>query len=157
MRKVLRIIGLSNKEKLLIIETLFYLAWAFLLKKKDFHKIAPSLGKGITETTHEIDDENIELFIQISKCISTVSKHTPWESKCLVQAIAGMKMLERRCIESTLYLGTARNDKGKMVAHAWLRSGTYILTGSEGIEKFTVVYSFAKELNKNKMLSKCFK
>jgi len=148
MRKILIFYRLSNREKILMVETLFYLAWAFLLKKKDFNKIAPSLGKSISETSHKLDDKNTRLFLRISKCITLVSKHTPWESKCLVQAIAGMKMLERRSIESTLYLGTARNEEGKMVAHAWLRSGTFILTGSEGMEKFTVVYTFAKFQNK---------
>ena len=56
-----------------------------------------------------------------------MSKYTFWESQCLVKAIAGMKMLERRQIESTLYLGTAKDELGKLIAHAWLRSGPFIL------------------------------
>ena len=39
-----------------------------------------------------------------------MSRYTFWESQCLVKAIAGMKMLERRHIESTLYLGTAKDE-----------------------------------------------
>ena len=65
-----------------------------------------------------------------------MSKYTFWESQCLVKAIAAMKMLERRNIESTLYLGTARDESGKMIAHAWLRSGPFYITGAEGMEKF---------------------
>ena len=41
-------------------------------------------------------------------------------------------MLERRKIESTLYLGTAKDEDGKMVAHAWLRSGPFTLLGRKG-------------------------
>ena len=55
-----------------------------------------------------------------------------------------MKMLERRQIESTLYLGTAKDESGKLIAHAWLRSGPFYITGAEGMEKFTVVSKFAK-------------
>ena len=56
-----------------------------------------------------------------------MSKYTFWESQCLVKAIAGMKMLERRNIESTLYLGTAKDAKGQMYrSDAWLRSGPTI-------------------------------
>ena len=47
-----------------------------------------------------------------------------------------MKMLERRKIESTLYLGTAKDENGKMIAHAWLRSGPFYITGAEGMERF---------------------
>ncbi len=71
-----------------------------------------------------------------------MSRHTWWESQCLVMAIAAMKMLDRRGIESTLYLGTARDADGKMIAHAWLRSGNIYLTGFEEMRKFTVVGKF---------------
>jgi hypothetical protein len=75
-----------------------------------------------------------------------MSKYTFWESQCLVKAIAAMKMLEKRNIDSTLYLGTARDESGELVAHAWLRSGPYFVTGSEGKEKYTVVGKFAKKI-----------
>ena len=55
-------------------------------------------------------------------------------------------MLEKRGIESTLYLGTAKDESGELIAHAWLRSGPYFVTGAEGMEKFTVVGKFAKKL-----------
>ena len=64
------------------------------------------------------------------------------------KAIAAMKMLERRKIESTLYLGTAKDENGKMIAHAWLRSGPFYITGFEEMERFTVVGKFAKESEK---------
>ena len=59
-------------------------------------------------------------------------------------AIAGMKMLERRKIESTLYMGTARNKQGHMMAHAWLRSGKLIVTGADTMDQYTVVGVFGK-------------
>ena len=74
-----------------------------------------------------------------------MSRHTFWESQCLVKAIAAMKMLERRQIESTLYLGTAKDENGNLIAHAWLRSGPFYITGVEAMEKFTVVSKFAKK------------
>ena len=62
----------------------------------------------------------------ISQAIHIVSKYTFWESQCLVKAIAAMRMLEKRGIESTLYLGTAKDESGKIIAHAWLRSGFFL-------------------------------
>ncbi|WP_217582105.1 lasso peptide biosynthesis B2 protein, partial [Lysinibacillus sp. GbtcB16] len=82
----------------------------------------------------------------ISEAIRIMSQHTFWESKCLVSAIAGMEMLKRRQIESTLYLGTAKDKNGKMVAHAWLRSGPFYITGAEEMERFTVDSKFARRI-----------
>ena len=90
----------------------------------------------------------------ISEAIHIMSKYTIWESQCLVKAIAGMKMLQRRQIESTLYLGTARDDTGQMIAHAWLRSGPFYISGSEGMERFAVVAKFAKRINDPKDVGK---
>ena len=42
-------------------------------------------------------------------------------------------------IESTLYLGTAKDENGEIIAHAWLRSGPFYVLDAEGMEKFTVV------------------
>ena len=33
---------------------------------------------------------------------------------------------------------------GELIAHAWLRSGPFYITGADGKEKFTVVSKFAK-------------
>ena len=96
------------------------------------------------ETSFRIDESNRKILKQISEAIHIMSNYTFWESQCLVKAIAAMKMLERRQIESTLYLGTAKDENGKLIAHAWLRSGPFYITGAEGMERFTVVSKFAK-------------
>ena len=74
-----------------------------------------------------------------------MSRHTFWKSQCLVRAIAAKKMLDRRRIESTLYLGTARDAEGKMIAHAWLRSGPFYVTGAEEMQMFTTVAAFGSD------------
>lgn len=95
------------------------------------------------ETPHtNRTDQELQLLRTVSRAVHAMSRFTWWESQCLVKAIAAMKMLERRGIPSTLYLGSARNNEGQMVAHAWLRSGSYIVTGKEGHEKYTVVGIF---------------
>ena len=97
------------------------------------------------EETHMKQMMHRKTLRMISQAIHIVSKYTFWESQCLVKAIAAMRMLEKRGIESTLYLGTAKDESGELIAHAWLRSGPYYVTGAEGMEKFTVVSKFAKK------------
>jgi hypothetical protein len=98
------------------------------------------------ETSSAVQSIDEQALIHVHNAVQIISNHTMWESKCLVRAIAALKMLERRHIDSTLYLGTARDDNGMMIAHAWLRSGPFYVTGAEGMHRFAVVGMFAKSI-----------
>jgi hypothetical protein len=81
---------------------------------------------------------------RVSWAVQTMSGCTPWESNCLAQAIAAKRMLQQFEIPSTLYLGVARKDSEELEAHAWLRSGTVVVTGARERVRFTVVSTFAE-------------
>lgn len=148
VNKVRSFFSLDTKTMLLFIEAYIYLGWARLLLFIPFSKVAPSLGAQMEETTNnQILPNNVTLS-RVHDAIQIMSRHTFWESKCLVRAIAALKMLEKRQIESTLYLGTGRDESGKMVAHAWLRSGPYYITGADGMERYAVVGKFAKYISR---------
>ncbi|WP_246202484.1 lasso peptide biosynthesis B2 protein [Virgibacillus doumboii] len=148
MRKVNILLSLNMEMKVLLFEAYFYLAWGRMLKGMPFSKIAPSLGEKMKETSTNLNPEYRRKLGGISQAIQIMSKYTFWESECLVKAIAAMKMLEKRDIESTLYLGMAKDESGQLIAHAWLRSGPFYITGAAGMERFTVVNKFAKTLSK---------
>jgi hypothetical protein len=148
MIKLRTLLTLDFKTMLLFTEALIYMGYTrFLLRYRPFSKVAPSLGAQMQETTDIWIDRNNDSLQKVHDAIRIMSNHTFWESKCLVKAIAALKMLERRQIESTLYLGTAKDEFGKMVAHAWLRSGPFYITGAEVMEQFIVVGKFAKRIN----------
>lgn len=146
LQKIKSFVLLDSRRKLLLTEAFIFLAWGRIQKTKQFSRIAPSLGTYMDETTTNLNNSNIIVLKNISDAIYIMSKYTFWESQCLVKAIAALKMLERRQIECTLYLGTGKDDSGKLIAHAWLRSGPLYITGSEGMESFTVVGKFAKRI-----------
>ncbi|MFB6730491.1 lasso peptide biosynthesis B2 protein [Bacillus mobilis] len=146
VRKIRKFFLLDMKTMFLFIEAYMYLGWARFLKSMPFSKIAPTLGTHMDETSLNCNESNKLILRSISEAIHIMSQHTFWESKCLVSAIAGMEMLKRRQIESTLYLGTAKDKDGKMLAHAWLRSGPFYITGAEEMERFTVVSKFARRI-----------
>ena len=153
LRKIKILISLPLHKKWLFVEAFVMLGWARILKMIPFSRIAPTLGDHMEETDMN-QIENKIMLKHVSEAIHIMSKYTIWESQCLVKAIAGMKMLQRRQIESTLYLGTARDDTGQMIAHAWLRSGPFYISGSEGMERFAVVAKFAKRINDPKDVGK---
>ncbi|MDF2648345.1 MAG: transglutaminase-like superfamily protein [Paenibacillus sp.] len=143
LKKVRKFLSLDTKRMLILLEAYMYLGCARILVLLPFKMISPSLGSYMEETPHmpyEIDQVEIK---NVSYAVRTMSRHTFWESKCLVRAIAGMKMLQRRHIECTLYLGTATEKSGDLATHAWLRSGNSYITGAEEMNRFTVVGKFA--------------
>ncbi|WP_336788238.1 lasso peptide biosynthesis B2 protein [Paenibacillus sp. MMO-177] len=139
---------LASDMKLLLLEAFVYLGWARILKALPFAKVAPGLGVSLLETSFQMTEKNEELIHRIADAIRIMSRYTLWESKCLVMAIACMKMLEKRQIESTLYLGTTKNYEGKMTAHAWLRTGPHYVTGADIMNRYTVVGIFGNLLER---------
>ncbi|MFB3161319.1 lasso peptide biosynthesis B2 protein [Neobacillus sp. 179-J 1A1 HS] len=145
MNKIKVFFSLNKSIKFLLVEAYFILAWARFIKSLPFSKVAQHLGESMSETSFSNNEENIKLIREVSFAINVMSRYTFWESMCLVKAIAGMKMLEKRKVESTLYLGTGKDEDGNMIAHAWLRSGPFFLTGAEEMNRFTVIGKFSKK------------
>lgn len=142
--KIRVFLSLSLSKRLLFLEAFLMLGWARCMKQVQFQKLTKILKLQIAETSNQITKSDKLTSYKVSEAINIMSRHTLWESMCLVRAIAAMKMLERRGIASTLYLGTGKNESGQLIAHAWLRSGNQYVTGGEEMREFTVVGSFAK-------------
>ena len=130
-----------GREKLCVVEAYFYLALARLaVVCLPFKWVARWCGEQGQEMAHW--ESPREVTQPLVWAIETASRYGWWNCKCLTQAICGKAMLRRRNLASTLYLGVHRPEEGDLMAHAWLRCGNQILTGEEGLEKFTVVGKF---------------
>lgn len=130
--------------KLLYAEAFFYLGYARVLILLPFSKVVTKLDIQMRESGPLSYEANQYKLRQVSGAIEVVGRNTFWQCKCLVRAIAAMKMLERRKVDSTMYLGTAKDEQGKLIAHAWLRCGAMYITGAENKDEFTVIGKFAK-------------
>ena len=143
-RRLRKLYRLSWADCPLLIEALLWLGLVRLaILALPFRWIAPHLGQYMAESALTGIPEQSNRLRRIAWAITAVSRHTLWESACLAQAIAGKMMLRRRGLQSTLYLGVARDEDEGLNTHAWLRSGDLILTGVPGKEQFTVISTFA--------------
>jgi len=87
---------------------------------------------------------------RIGRITDAVSKYTPWESKCLVQAMIARCLLACYHIPFVMHLGVtmpkseaaAVENERILKAHAWLAVGPWIITGREGHRAFTIVSTF---------------
>jgi len=129
-------------EQRLFLEAMLWLALSRLaILVVPFRRIAHFLGHTMVETpSHPLPHMTAPL--QISWAVRTAGRYTPWESKCLAQAMAAKMMLKRRRFPTTLYLGLLKEGEKGLSAHAWLRCGDLVLTGAPVHRQFTVVAAF---------------
>ena len=131
-------------EQALYLEAAFWLGMSRLaILILPFRWIAPLLGTHMAVSNEHRAATDKKTEISVSRAILTMSRHLPWECKCLAQSMSGKMMLRRRQIPSTLYLGVAKKEDGDLNAHAWLRAGDTIILGGGGVERFAVVSTFA--------------
>ena len=108
-----------------------------------FKRVVKLLGLKEGEDEAERESTPAESTVRIGWAVRAAACRTPWESRCLVQALACAVMLRRRKIPSTIYLGLARDDGRDLTAHAWLKSDGCVLTGEGERCRFTTVAAFS--------------
>lgn len=133
-------------ERRLFFEAVRWLVWAkAMLWFRPFRAIAPELGEPQAETPAEIAAADRATAVAVSWAVQAAARYLPLGFVCLPQAMAAQRMLRRRAIPSTLYLGVApdRADRRAIQAHAWLRAGDKIVTGEAETRRHKVLASFA--------------
>ena len=125
----------------LAIETVWLSGWyRFSLLRRPFARIAPGIGTEQYET--ERMPLNMDIIRDVHSAVTKVCARTPWQSQCLVQALTAKKLLNKRCLPCTLYMGVAKDESGQLIAHAWLRCGNVYVTGGQNKDRFTVTGIF---------------
>lgn len=138
LKRVYRFLRYNRKKKLTLaiwFLTAFYRALILLVPPK---KLQPYWGIQGEESAQTDTVANYRQAVRIAKEVVRIADKTPWESKCLVRALTTQRLVHRKGIETTLYLGVGKDDNGKMIAHAWIRCGEIYLTGGDGSQYSTV-------------------
>jgi hypothetical protein len=83
---------------------------------------------------------------QVAWAVRAAARHVPWRCECLVQALAGQRLLQRAGIHGMVVLGVSRGpglEEGETLgAHAWLQCGAEILLGEHGHRRFKPISAF---------------
>jgi hypothetical protein len=138
-----RFAGLPPAERRVFLEAVMWLGlFRAAILVIPFRVIAPYLGTHMAETPREASEDGRQSAREVAQAVRRASRYVPWQAKCLVQAMAGKQMLQRRGFASTLYLGLAKKADQGLQAHAWLRCGSGIILGGGGLQHFSVVSTF---------------
>ena len=161
MTKIFQLLKMDWPQRALFFEAVFNLARArfyvrFFAFKNYIYRVGEPLA-GESEVDDTVAAGNFKLLRSISREIERASRNVPWDAVCLPQAMAGKWMLKRRNLPAIMFLGVAKENaaaaaevkkikKGEwqpgLKAHAWLKSGNYVVTGRQGHQQFTVVGRF---------------
>lgn len=121
-----------NGEKWMTITVYLYVAYYRLcLLFVPMPRIEKMIGVRGAESEAEETLENIKLAKLVGFHVNRVTAHLPLKRKCFVRALSARKILMKKGVNTTLYLGVGKED-GNMVAHAWLRCGQLYVTGGNG-------------------------
>ena len=77
----------------------------------------------------------------VGRAVNRAAGRLPWQSGCLVRALAGRVMLARRRVPSILVLGVAMQS-GEVTAHAWLIAGDGTVCGGREAPNFSPIVAF---------------
>ncbi len=91
-----------------------------------------------------VTQQQLEQAWRIGIITTTATKYTPWDSKCLVQAMVARLLLSYYKIPYVIYIGMTRTKlpEAALKAHAWLSVGRWVITGRDGHQAFTIASSF---------------
>lgn len=131
VRRVVDFIRL-NGEKRITLSVYWYVAFYRLcLWLLPMSRIEKMMGIRGEESPTDETTADYRLVRLIGFHVNRVTAHLPLKRKCFVRALTARRILMRRGLNSTLYMGVTLEDN-KMTAHAWLRCGTMYVTGGNG-------------------------
>ncbi len=132
-----------NEHKALTLKAWILSArYRFQMLYADRKKLKNKWGIAGEESPMEASFQDYKYAVRVSYAVNQVCNKTKWESKCLVRALTAQKLMSEKGIGSTMYLG-CKEEKGKMLAHAWIRCGAMYVTGGNGAaDGFAIVEKF---------------
>ena len=131
MGKLATFLALDRSDRLTTLEALSALAAAQVLvrmvpPRKWRERFGPSRPPAVSAT---IGKDQLEPARRVRLAIARAARNLPTDPNCLPQALAARRMLERRGVESSLFIGAERDEQGKAHFHAWLKVGPEWVTG----------------------------
>lgn len=144
MNKLIDFLFFNKYRRVTVLSRVYSAYFRFRILYTPMSKLKKKMGIPDEETPNEpLGDEYTKMLETISIKVNCICERTKWESKCLVRALTAQKLLKYYKVPTTLYLGVLTED-GKMLAHAWLRAGNYIVTGANRgqFTAYTVVAKF---------------
>ncbi len=139
LRKLKTFFTISGRIKWLLFKAVFISAIVRItLYFLPFKIILNWLGNINIESDNSPHSQSLHKRKEIKTAIAVCDKYVFWKTGCYTQAVTCKLLLKQNNLPSTVYIGFYKDEQGKYIGHAWLRSYDTILTGNGEIDRFTV-------------------
>ena len=130
-----KFIHLPFKEKLWMGEALFYLMWySFLIYMVPFRWWESRIGQKMQPLNEEeLALEHQDKIRKIRASVLRSNKLIGGLGKCFAISLAIRRMLQKRGVDSTLYLGLRKEQSRRLMAHAWISCGKLLIYGGRPV------------------------
>jgi hypothetical protein len=81
---------------------------------------------------------------QVARAVTAASHYVP-RATCLTQALATQVLLTRRGYPVSLRIGVAKEEGGRLEAHAWVENQGKVVIGGAALERYTPLSAFGGE------------
>ena len=149
-KKLAQFSALTFAQKKIIVGAWFMLAWfRAAILSTSFKRLASQLQHHRkVPRAQNLSASQLEKAANIGRLVAIAARHTPWQSRCLVQVLVVQRLLARCNIPGQFYLGVRKGSEGDqnpggLSAHAWLQCGDVIVNGARGCEAFAIVSTFS--------------
>ena len=146
MKQLVRFLNLTAGERRLLVSALFHLVairiglWVLplqqLVKRLETLKVSKTLRQAQGRHFRVWNPPPAE---RIAWAVRVVSRYLPGTRNCLVQSLAAQTMLARRGYSSHLRIGVAKDEEGRLKAHAWVECDGKIVIGGAGASQYTAL------------------
>jgi Transglutaminase-like superfamily len=136
--------SLPPQERWALVEAMLCLVVARMSLLIPFRWLAPLLGRlehGIDRSIAVLSADDRDAALGVRRAVLRVAGRLPWQSSCLVRALAARIMLRRRHLPSVLQFGVGRTPK-ELSAHAWVRCGEIDVVGADTAADFAPIAAF---------------
>ena len=144
MRRLDKVRSLPPQERWTLIEAMLSLLLARMSLLIPFRWLARLLGRlepGIDRSIPVLSADERYAALAVRRAVLRVAERLPWQSTCLVRAVAARIMLRRRHLPSVLQFGVGRKPR-ELSAHAWVRCGEIDVVGTESAGDFAPIAAF---------------
>lgn len=110
---------------------LLTIAWISLLFFRTLLSVAGyGIAKRVLRNNDNVPPASPAFAWRVGQAINRASRFAPGAT-CLVRAMAGKFLLDRKSFASSICVGVARDAGSPLTAHAWLKSGDIVIVGDE--------------------------
>jgi hypothetical protein len=136
IRRLRGLLRLSPSDRRLLIRaTLLVSAVRIGLWVLPFRFVRALLGR-ITGARGNGSRHDSAAACQVGWAVETAARCVP-AATCLTQALAAQVLLTRHGLPARLHIGVAKDERKRLLAHAWVESQGRVIVGGSGPQRYT--------------------